>query len=151
MTEVRFYHVQRDVAAKALPALLSKAMSKGMKIMVKTPDAARRDYYDHYLWRFDPAAFLPHGQEGDSFPDQQPIWLTTQDQAPNEATVAIALEGVELPPLHNFQMVCTLFDNESETTLQQVRQQWKALKEQANLELTYWKQELNGAWVKQAI
>lgn len=151
MTEVRFYHVQRDIAAKAAPPLIQKAMAKGLRILIKTPDAERRAFYDDYLWRFDPTVFLPHGQEGDPMPEAQPVWVSTQDNAPNGAKMALVVEGAALPAPEGFELVCALFDSENEAALEQVRRQWKELKARSDLVLAYWKQETNGAWTKQEI
>jgi DNA polymerase-3 subunit chi len=149
--EIRFYHVESDTAVKALPALVNKALSKGMRVLLKAPDPARRAFYDDYLWRYDRESFLPHGQDGDPMADQQPVWVSTEDAAPNGARMALLVEGAAMPPLGDYDLVCSLFDSENEEALQQARQQWSALKKQDGLMLTYWKKETNGQWAKQNI
>jgi DNA polymerase-3 subunit chi len=149
MSEIRFYHAQRDTVAQALPVLLLKAIEQNMSIMVKVPTAERRAFYDDWLWRFDSNSFLPHGQEGDAFGDQHPVWLTTQDECPNNAQTVIAVEGAFPEKFDHFQLVCALFDNYNPETLQIMRQLWVELRKNSALQLTYYKQQPEGNWVKQ--
>ena len=151
MTEVRFYHVQRDIAAKAAPSLLQKALDKGLRVFVKVPDTERQVFYDDFLWRYHPSAFLAHGQEGDPMPEAQPVWIGAGNVAANGARMALVVEGAELPPLDAFELVCVLFDGENVVALERARQQWKKLKDGGTSNMTYWKQETNGAWSKQEI
>ncbi len=60
MPEIRFYHLRRDTAERALPDLLTKGLARGHKILLKLPDTARRQFYDDWLWRFKAESFLPH-------------------------------------------------------------------------------------------
>ncbi|MDB5478084.1 MAG: polymerase subunit chi [Alphaproteobacteria bacterium] len=151
MTEIRFYHLLQDTTAKAVPEILGKALERGMKILLKLPDEERVKYYDDWLWRFKPESFLPHGMDGDKFPERQPVWISSRDDAPNIASMAVILEEAEMPPIENFELVCLMFDNENKTRLQRARSLWGQLKEQPELVLTYWKQQENGAWKKQEI
>ena len=84
-------------------------------------------------------------------PDRQPVWISTEDVAPNGARMALLVEGAALPPLQGYELICSLFDSENEEALQQARQQWTILKKQDDLVLTYWKKETNGQWAKQNI
>lgn len=148
MTEVRFYHLQQDTTAKAVPEILGKAVSRGMTILLKVPDDKRVQYYDEWLWRFQPDSFLPHGREGDPHPEAQPIWITTSDQAPNQPKMAMVVEESEMPPVQGFELVCLVFDSENEARLQRARQLWGELKKTDGLTLTYWYQQDNGSWTK---
>ncbi len=151
MTEIRFYHVQRNIAASAAPSLIQKALDKGLRIFIKVPDMDRQIFYDDFLWRHHPSAFLAHGQDTDPMPDIQPVLIGTEDRAANAAKMALVVDGAGLPPLEAFELVCVLFDSENVAVLERARQQWKKLKDQPDLVMTYWKQETNGAWSKQDI
>ena len=151
MTEIRFYHLQQDTTAKAVPEILSKAVSRGMKILLKVPDEGRMQFYDDWLWRFQPESFLPHGREGDPHPEAQPIWISTADQAPNQARMAMVVEEAELPPLESFDLICLIFDSENESRLNKARQLWGDLKKADGLTLAYWQQQDNGTWTEKKI
>ncbi len=151
MTEIRFYHLQQATATKAIPEILGKAVERGMKVLFKLPDAARCQFYDDWLWRFQPVSFLAHGKDGDSKADQQPIWISTSDEAPNQARMALVAENADLPPQDQFDLICLVFDSENQDGLEKARHLWGQFKKQPELTLTYWKQQDNGAWAKQNI
>jgi DNA polymerase III subunit chi len=148
MTDLRFYHLRRDTADRAVPDLVIKALAHGHKILIKLPDTARRQHYDDWLWRFKPDSFIPHAQDGDPQPEMQPVWLSTSDEAPNDASMALVVEGAKLPPLENFKLVCLVFSSENTEELEQSRGLWRELKNNKNLRMTYWQQQENGAWTQ---
>ncbi len=149
MTEIRFYHLRRDTAESAVPGLVQKALEHGHKILIKLPDSARRQHYDDWLWRFRPDSFIPHGQDGDPHPQVQPVWLSTSDDAPNGAGMALALEGATLPPPEKFKLICFMFSSENVDELARSRELWREYKKRDDLNMTYWQQQENGGW-KQA-
>ena len=149
VTEIRFYHLLRDTTNKAVPDILNKALSRGMRVLLKLPNEDRRNYYDDWLWRYHAESFLPHAQDGDLHPESQPVWLSTQDAAPNDARMAFVIEGSSLPSLDKFDLICLMFDSENADRLQQARQLWAELKQKDGLTLTYWKQGDDGRWVQQ--
>ena len=149
MTEIRFYHLQRSSAEKAVPDLLKKAVERGHKILFKLPNASRRQFYDEWLWRYAPDSFLAHAQEGDAESISHPIWLSTNDNAPNQPTMALVAEGATLPDRKGLSLVCNVFDSNDQDKLAQVRQLWSQLKNEKDLTLTYWKQQDNGGWVQE--
>lgn len=151
MTEVRFYHLQQDTTAKAVADILLKALDKGMKILLKVPDSARVAFYDDWLWRFREDRFLPHGCDGDPHESAHPVWISTNDTAPNNADMAMIVEDATLPPLENFQLVCLVFDSENPDRLQRARALWADLKTRPALTLTYWQQQENGVWSKKDV
>lgn len=150
MTEVRFYHLRNKTPEQAVPELALKALSRDYKILIKLPNEQRQRFYDDWLWRFDPNSFLAHGQEGDPEGASQPVWLGTGDTAPNGATMALVAEGADLPVLENFALVCLVFDSTQQEHLQKARSLWATLKTQDDLTLSYWQQQDDGNWAKQA-
>jgi DNA polymerase-3 subunit chi len=150
MTELRFYHLRRDTAERAMPDLVTKALAHGHKILVKLPDEARRAHYDDWLWKFKAESFIPHGQDGDPQPEAHPVWLSVADEAPNGAGMALVLEGADLPPLENFKLVCFMFGSENAEELDKSRGLWRSLKERGDLNMTYWQQQENGGWAQAA-
>ncbi len=148
MTEIRFYHLLRDTTTKAVPDILSKAVAKNMRVLLKLPDEKRRAFYDDWLWRYHPESFLPHAQDGDPEPNAHPVWLSVANDAPNGAKMAFVIEGAELPESTAFDLICFMFDSENDDRLQEARKRWSGLKSQKELTLTYWQQGEDGRWVE---
>jgi DNA polymerase III subunit chi len=149
MTEVRFYHLQRRTLEQALPKILEKVLERNWRAVVLAASAERVDALNQLLWTYDPNAFLPHGAARDGFADKQPIWLTAEDENPNNATVLVVVDGSVSDRMDGFDLVCDLFDGNDEDAVLAARARWKACKAVGHA-LTYWQQNERGGWDKRA-
>lgn len=149
MTDVRFYHLQRRSLEQVLPKLLEKTLERGWRAVVLAGSAERVDALNQHLWTYDPASFLPHGARRDGFADQQPVWLSADDETPNGATVLFQIDGAVSDRIDRYDLVCDLFDGNDEEAVMAARERWKACKA-AGHALTYWQETERGAWEKRA-
>jgi len=151
MSRVDFYHLQKQTLEEVLPKLLLKAYSTGKHIVVKVGTPERVDFINTELWTFSDESFLPHGSKKDGFAAQQPIWLTDEDDNPNEAAFLFLTDGAEIGPdkLAEYERVFNIFDGNSEEALAQARNLWKNFKEAGN-EVYYWQQTEKGVWEQKA-
>ncbi|MGB0720101.1 MAG: DNA polymerase III subunit chi [Bdellovibrionales bacterium] len=148
MTEIRFYHLERSSLEQALPALVGKAYNMGHKIVIQTGSSQTTEDLSTHLWTYDPNSFLPHGSAKDGNAEHQPIWLTDQDENPNNADVLITVKGGASANIDAYKLCCDMFDGRNENELSAARARWKTLKD-AGFTLTYWQQGQNG-WEKKA-
>ncbi len=148
MTEIRFYHLRTTALERALPQLLEKILARGDRAVVIAGSEARVAALNDALWTYNDRAFLPHGSARDGYPDEQPIWLTTQTENPNQAKVLVLADGA-VAEVAGWSMVLEIFDGNSEDAVAAARERWKAHKA-AGHELTYWKQDDQGKWEKAA-
>tara|TARA_R110001592_G_scaffold29350_10_gene106644 strand:- start:13919 stop:14368 length:450 start_codon:yes stop_codon:yes gene_type:complete len=149
MTAIRFYHLQSQTQKQALPLLLSKALEKGHRIVVKLQDASEIEDIDTHLWTYHPDSFLPHGSAKTGQAEAQPVWLTTTDENPNKADVLIVGQGAETAMQGDFTLCCEIFSGDDAAAVQDARKRWKAYKEQ-DFEVTYWQQNERGGWDQKA-
>lgn len=147
MTEVRFYHLQRKKLEQALPEILAKALERDMRVVVKLGSDDTLQFLDGVLWTHDPQGFLPHGHKKDGFEADHPIWLTTQDDNPNGATVLMLADGATSDKLSDYDLCCDVFDGNNDVAVTAARERWKALKD-SGFELSYFQQDDAGRWVK---
>jgi DNA polymerase-3 subunit chi len=146
MADIRFYHLRTTPLDRALPKLLEKALEQSWRVVVLAGSAARVEQLDAALWTYDDASFLPHGTRADGNADRQPIWLTTEDENPNRATVLVAIDGARPAQPEAFTRCLDIFDD-SEESVAAARARWRADKE-AGHTLTYWQQTDRGGWEK---
>jgi len=149
MTEVRFYHLQRRTLEQALPKILEKVLERNWRAVVLAGSAERVDALNQHLWTYDQNSFLPHGAARDGFADQQPVWLTAEDENPNGATVLVTVDGSVSDRMGGYDLVCDLFDGNDEEAVFAARDRWKLCKA-AGHALTYWQQNERGGWDKRA-
>lgn len=149
MSRVDFYHLQMQSLEQVLPKLLEKAIKTKQNIVIKVGNEERVEFLNSQLWTFDDTSFIPHGSRKDGFGEQQPIWLTSGDDIPNQATMLFLVDGssISLEKLTGFERVFNIFDGNNPTSVDQARAFWKELKA-ANIEAFYWKQDDNGRWTQ---
>lgn len=148
MTDIRFYHLERQSLEQVLPSLLSKALSAGHRIVVKAANDKAVEELNTHLWTYNPNSFLPHGSQKDGFAEDQPIWLTAEDENPNGASVLILTHGAQSPDVGNFKMCCEMLDGRNEDAVKAARGRWKTYGK-AEHDVTYWQQTDKG-WEKKA-
>jgi DNA polymerase-3 subunit chi len=146
MTEIGFYHLRASPLDRALPQLLEKAYAGGHRIVVLAGSGERVEHLNGLLWTYSDDSFLPHGAAKDGNPEQQPIWLTVNDENPNQASMLVLIDGAVSSKLADYKRVCDMFDGNDEAALAAARVRWKAAKE-AGHSLTYWQQTEKG-WEK---
>ncbi|MDJ0386843.1 DNA polymerase III subunit chi [Roseomonas sp. E05] len=149
MSEIGFYHLTRTPMEQALPKLLGRVLGQGGRAVVRVGDPARLASLDASLWLSADPDWLPHGSaQGIGHPELQPIWLTTEDEAPNGARFLFLVDGADSARLGAFDRVLDLFDGQDEAAVAAARRRWSAAKA-AGHSLTYWQQGPRG-WERKA-
>lgn len=148
MTEVRFYHMEQQNLDQTLPALLSKALAGGHKIVVKAANDQEVERLNAHLWTYNPNSFLPHGSKKDGNPEEQPIWLTAEDENPNGADVLILTTGTTSETYDQYDLCCEMLDGRNQEAVTEARARWTSYKDGGH-DVTYWQQSANG-WEKKA-
>jgi DNA polymerase-3 subunit chi len=145
MAEVGFYHLTRATLEQALPQLLGRTLAAGQRAVVLCGDAARVAALDAALWACTEPDWLPHGTEAAGDADLQPIWLATDDVAPNGARFLFRVDDVAAD-LARFERVFDLFDGNDAAAVEAARARWQTAKDAGHV-LAYWQQGARG-WEK---
>ncbi len=148
MADIGFYHLTRTGADQALPPLLGRTLAAGQRAVVICATTERVAALDASLWLCPEPDWLPHGSAEQGEADLQPIWLTTEDEAPNNARFLFLIDGAHSARLDQFDRVFDLFDGNDEAAVAAARTRWRAAKE-AGHTLAYWQQGPRG-WEKKA-
>ena len=148
---IDFYHLQNQSLEEVLPKLLVKAYATEKKIVVKVGNDERVEFINTHLWTYEEGSFLPHGSKKDGNADIQPIWITSGEEIPNNASIMFWVDGAEssIENLSEITRILNIFDGNSEPALQQARRLWKDLKSSGH-EVYYWQQDNNNRWQQKA-
>tara|TARA_Y100000813_G_scaffold188236_1_gene162321 strand:- start:204 stop:653 length:450 start_codon:yes stop_codon:yes gene_type:complete len=149
VTEISFYHLERSPLEQALPKLLEKTLSIGKRALVLASTEDRVENLAQVLWTYDPDAWLPHGTAKDGSPEDQPVWLSTEDETPNKATFLFLPDGATSQWVDSYERCFELFDGRDPAAVQAARDRWKAYKA-AGHDLSYLQQTPQGGWEKKA-
>jgi DNA polymerase-3 subunit chi len=146
VTEIRFYHLEQRRIDQALPPLLEHALEEGRRVLVRAPSDEMVAALNERLWTYDDASFLPHGAAGDGDPMEQPIFLTSELENPNAATMLVQLSGAEASAADDaFDLAVLMFDGRDEAALAHARGEWRRLKDQGRT-ISYWREGDEGGW-----
>ena len=148
MAEIGFYHLLRTGPDQALPQLLGRTLATGQRAVVMCGSEERVAALDAALWLCPDPDWLPHGSSASGDAALQPIWLATDDAAPNGARFLFLLDSAASERLGEFDRAFDLFDGRDEAAVAAARQRWKAAKA-AGHALTYWQQTARG-WERKA-
>ena len=139
MADIRFYHLTRMALEQALPELLEKTLARGWRAVVLTGSAERSEALAQHLWTCAPNSFLPHGNIKDGNAEAQPIWLTQDDERPNDAAVLFLTDGGSSNRLGEYERVCDLFDGNDDAAVAAARARWADYKTGGHV-VSYWQQ-----------
>jgi DNA polymerase III subunit chi len=150
MTEVLFYHLQRQPLEAVLPTLIEKSTERGWRVAVQATSEERLAALDDHLWTFTDDSFLAHGTDREPDHADQPVVLTLSETNPNRASIRFLVEGAPVPPDADiYQRMVILFDGTDQDALLHAREQWRVVKA-AGHDATYWQQDARGRWMKKA-
>lgn len=149
MTEVRFYHLQKQTLDQALPLILEKVYQTKSKAIVRMMDKKEVARMNDILWTYKDNSFLPHGSVKNNHTNEQPIWLTEKSENTNKAKTLILTQGMIEEDLSPYDLCCEILDGHDAAAINAARKRWKTYKDQ-NFKVTYWLQSETGKWENKA-
>ena len=105
--EYRFYQLDHEKPEPALAQMLRIALNRSERSVIKCANLHYMQALNRSLWTITREEFLPHGSGDDDAADQ-PIWLTLDDDNPNNASTIFLLEGVGHQRLEQFRLCVVL-------------------------------------------
>lgn len=149
LSEVLFYHLERQPLEAVLPALLEKTIQRGWRAFVRSGSQERLEALDLSLWTYRDDSFLPHGVSGDGTEDLQPVLLSLDEAPKNDAEICFLVDGADTTAFSGYERIVFLFDGADDQAIATARSSWKAATA-AGCSVTYWQQSSSGAWQKRA-
>ena len=148
-TRVGFYHLTRWPLEQALPLLLEKAVAAGHRAVLRTATPERLDALNTLLWTYRDDSWLPHGTRQDGEPEDHPVYLTLEDERPDDADVLVLTDGADSARRGEFARVLELFDGNAPDAVQRARDHYRTCRE-AGFDLEYLQQTERGGWDRKA-
>src|SRR5215831_4130435 len=146
MTEMVFYHLQRQPLERVLPALIEKSLERGWRVVVQAASEERIEALDAQLWTFRDDSFVPHGTWREPQPHEQPILLTLGDDNPNGAAVRFLIDGAPVPAdAPAYARLVLIFDGEDDEAVKAARERLSEGKARG-FDVTYWQADGQGRW-----
>ena len=143
--ELNFYHVMSGNLVPSVVKLLEKIYDSGKKCVFFSPIDDRIRVVDKTLWTFSKNAFIPHGDKSLGFSELQSVYLTSEIENPNQATVLMMTDDFDYKNWsENFERIIFVFEDDG--SAEAAQSMFEDLKNQRK-NVKYWKQSRNG-WEK---
>ena len=144
--QLDFWQLSRDPVERVVALIAERARGAGERLLVVAENEAQRQSMSRALWETKPEAFLAHGEAGAAHAERQPILLSGECSAPNDARYLVLADGVWREQAEGFERVFLLFD---EAGTPAARGVWRQFDGRADVQRSYYAQE-DGKWVKKA-
>ena len=149
MTEILFYHLTEKTLEQTLPGLLEKSLERDWKAVVQVGSAERLEALDTHLWSYRDDSFLAHSSTRDDKESEHPMWLTLENDNPNQAQIRFMVDGATPDELEDYERAVYIFDGHDEAAVAHARERWQ-IEKALDHDITYWQQKPNGSWEKKA-
>lgn len=141
---VDFYHLASTPLERVLPQICEKVLAGGERLLV-VAEPELLGSIDAQLWSYSADAFLPHGTSDGPAPEAQPVLLSPEPVALNQAVNIALADGRWRDEALGFQRAFYLFDA---SRIEEARTSWRALQPREEAQCRYWKQDERGKWVQ---
>ena len=146
MTEMLFYHLQRQPIERVLPTLIERSLERGWRVVVEAASEERLEALDAQLWTFRDDSFLPHGTWREADASEQPVLLALDERNPNGAAVRFLIDGAPVPAdADAYRRIVLIFDGEDPDAVVAARARWSEGKAKG-FDVTYWQTDDDGRW-----
>ena len=146
MTEILFYHLQRQPIERVLPQLLEKSLERGWRVVVQAASEERIAALDAPLWTWREDSFLPHATFRAPDARDQPVLLAIDDGNPNKANVRFLIDNAALPAdCEAYDRVVVVFNGDEDDARAAARAAWTDCKSRG-FEVTWWQADERGRW-----
>jgi DNA polymerase III subunit chi len=142
--QVDFYQLTRDPAHVVLPAIASKVIDEGRRLLIVSGDMGQLKTISSSLWGWKAESFLAHDRAGQGDDAHQPILLSGDPVAANGARLVALADGEWRGDLLDMDVDRVFYLFPPQFT-DQARDAWRSLKDKDGVERRYWKQE-GGKW-----
>jgi len=141
--DVHFRNLASKPLERWLPALAAELHGQGLRLVIRVGSEPRLRALDQALWTYDPASFLPHAAAGDGQEARQPVLLTMAAEAPNGASVVLAVDDCSAAPEEGFERLDYFFDRNDAAGRDAARARWREWRERG-IEPVYWEADTQG-------
>ena len=144
----RLVHAQSLLQALKRPGRIDIS-DLGFGLPARCPVRAIVEFLNGALWTYEQSSFLAHGTAQDGNEADQPIWLTAEDDKPNDAQILILTDGVTAVDMEGFERCLEMFDGRDQAAVEAARARWRDYSASGH-SLTYWQQNERGGWEQKA-
>ena len=144
MQRVGFYLHGKHPVERVLPLIARAAKKQGQRMLVVADDEVLLERLDKALWEQFPEEFLAHGYADAPHAARQPVLLSRQCTAANDATLVAIADGAWRDAAEPFERALLFFD---ESRREATKSIWRLFDQREEVTREFYELE-DGKWVK---
>ena len=146
MTEIFFYKLKNLSVELFLISLIEKSISVNWNSVVLLDNVERMEEINDLLWSFDDTSFIPHGSQSDLNPEKQKVYLTCNEENPNDSKIIFSVDGVIVKKPHEWNRCVYVFNEQNLLVTDELESYKREISKLDYIQKSF-QQDSNGKWL----
>ena len=146
MSEIFFYKLKNSSSEIFLSNLIEKSIENNWNSVVLLDNIERMEEINDFLWSYKDTSFLPHGSQNDKNSELHRVYLTCEEENPNDSDVIFSIDGLLIKNINSWQRCIYIFNEQNLKVVDQFNAYKKNI-DQSQHFLKSFEQDTNGKWI----
>ena len=146
MSEIFFYKLKNSSSEIFLTSLIEKSLENNWDSVVLLDNIERMEEINDFLWSYKDTSFLPHGSQNDKNSELHRVYLTCEEENPNDSDVIFSIDGLLIKNINSWQRCIYIFNEQNLKVVDQFNTYKKNI-DQSQHVLKSFEQDINGKWI----
>ena len=146
MSEIFFYKLKNSSSEIFLTSLIEKSIENNWNSVVLLDNIERMEEINDFLWSYKDTSFLPHGSQNDKNSELHRVYLTCEEENPNDSDVIFSIDGLLIKNINSWQRCIYIFNEQNLKVVDQFNSYKKNI-DQSQHVLKSFEQDINGKWI----
>ena len=146
MSEIFFYKLKNSSSEIFLASLIEKSIENKWNSVVLLDNIERMEEINDFLWSYKDTSFLPHGSQNDKNSELHRVYLTCEEENPNDSDVIFSIDGLLIKNINSWQRCIYIFNEQNLKVVDQLNFYKKSI-DQSQHFIKSFEQNTNGKWI----
>ena len=146
MSEIFFYKLKNSSSEIFLASLIEKSIENNWNSVVLLDNIERMEEINDFLWSYKDTSFLPHGSQNDKNSELHRVYLTCEEENPNDSDVIFSIDGLLIKNINSWQRCIYIFNEQNLKVVDQLNFYKKSI-DQSQHFIKSFEQNTNGKWI----
>ena len=146
MSEIFFYKLKNSSSEIFLASLIEKSIENKWNSVVLLDNIERMEEINDFLWSYKDTSFLPHGSQNDKNSELHRVYLTCEEENPNDSDVIFSIDGLLIKNINLWQRCIYIFNEQNLRVIDQFNIYKRNIDKSQHI-LKSFEQDANGKWI----
>ena len=146
MSEIFFYKLKNSSSEIFLTSLIERSLENNWNSVVLLDNIERMEEINDFLWSYKDTSFLPHGSQNDKNSELHRVYLTCEEENPNDSDVIFSIDGILIKNINSWQRCIYIFNEQNLKVVDQFDTYKKNI-DQSQHALKAFEQDENSKWI----